>query len=246
VPLQTDPGLTRAIVLDVEGTTTPISFVYDVLFPYARVRMSSFLQTHPGDPEVLTHVHLLREEHEADQENETLPPAWDEEHEIDSAGRYALWLMDKDRKSTVLKWLQGRIWTEGYRRGQLRSIVFPDVPPALERWHRARKKIAIFSSGSILAQKDLFAHTESGDLRQYLDEYFDTTIGAKQISLSYTRIAERLGEAPEDTLFVSDVVAELDAARGAGYDTRVCVRPRNRPLPHTNSHELIQSFDGLI
>ncbi len=216
-----------------------------MLFPYARARMDMFLQTHMSDPEAQTQIHLLREEHETDQESETGPPAWDEERDLDSAERYALWLMDEDRKSTVLKGLQGRIWTEGYRRCELRSFVFPDVPPALERWHRARRRIAIFSSGSILAQKDLFAHTESGDLSQYIDKYFDTTVGAKQFSVSYTRIAARLGEAPEDILFVSDVVAELDAARGAGYDTRLCIRPGNRPQPHTDSHALIRSFDDL-
>jgi len=231
--------------LDVEGTTTPISFVYDVLFPYAWAHMGMFLQTHMSDPEAQTQIHLLREEHETDQENEMGPPAWDEKQELDSAERYALWLMGEDRKSTVLKWLQGRIWTEGYRRGELRSVVFPDVQPALERWHRAQRRIAIFSSGSILAQKDLFAHTVSGDLSQYIEEYFDTTVGAKQLSASYTRIATRLGEAPEDILFVSDVVTELDAALGAGYETRVCLRPGNRPQPHTDSHAVIRSFDDL-
>lgn len=208
--------------------------------------MGMFLQTHMSDPEAQTRIHLLREAHETDQISEMVPPPWDEERELDSAERYALWLMNEDRKSTVLKWLQGRIWTEGYRRGELHSIVFPDVPPALERWRRARRKIAIFSSGSILAQKDLFAHSESGDLSQYIDEYFDTTVGAKQISVSYTRIAARLGEASEDILFVSDVIAELDAAGGAGYDTRLCVRPGNRPQPHTDSHEIIRSFADLI
>jgi enolase-phosphatase E1 len=236
--------LPRAVLLDVEGTTTPISFVYDVLFPYARAHLGMFLQTHVSDPEAQTQMHLLREEHEIDKTNELGPPAWEEKREIDSAERYALWLMDKDRKSTVLKSLQGSIWTEGYRRGELRSVVFPDVPPALDRWQRTTRKNAIFSSGSVLAQKDLFAHTESGDLSQYIDEYFDTTIGAKQFSASYTRIASRLGEACKDILFVSDVVAELDAARAVGYSTRLCVRPGNRPQP-TNSHEPIRSFDDL-
>jgi enolase-phosphatase E1 len=217
--------------------------VYDILFPYARARMGIFLQTHISDPDTRTQIRLLREEHDNDREGE--PPAWYAERDFDSAERYALWLMNEDRKSTALKWLQGRIWTEGYRLGELRSVVFPDVPPALERWHRARRRIAIFSSGSILAQKDLFAHTESGDLSPYIDDYFDTTIGAKQLSVSYTRIAAGLGEVPQDILFVSDVVAELDAAREAGYDTRLCVRPGNRPQPHPDSHALIQSFDDL-
>jgi enolase-phosphatase E1 len=155
--------------------------------------------------------------------------------------------MDKDRKSTALKSLQGRIWREGYCRGDLHGIVFPDVPPALKRWHRASRKIAIFSSGSTLAQQDLFAHSENGNLSPYIDDYFDTTVGAKQTSVSYARIAARLGEACEDILFVSDVVNELDAARVAGYYTRVCVRPGTRPPPHhADNHQLIRSFDDLI
>jgi enolase-phosphatase E1 len=237
--------LPQAVLLDVEGTTTPISFVYEVLFPYARAHMGMFLQAHMSDPEVQTQIHEVREEHEADQKSAPVPPVWDEERKLDSAERYLLWLMNQDRKSTVLKWLQGRIWTEGYRRGELRGIVFPDVPPAFRSWHRARRKIAIFSSGSVLAQKDLFAHTESGDLTQYIDKYFDTMVGAKQSYTSYTQIAAQLGEAPEDILFVSDVVAELDAALEAGYDTRLCVRPGNRPQPHTDRHRLIHSFDDL-
>lgn len=242
-----DPGLPRAVLLDVEGTTTPISFVYDVLFPYARDHIGMFLQTHMSDPEVQTQIQLLREAHETDQKSGMVPPAWNAEHELDSLERYALWLMDKDRKSTVLKWLQGRIWTEGYRRKELHGIVFPDVPPALKRWHRASRKIAIFSSGSILAQQDLFAHSESGNLSPYIDDYFDTTVGEKQTSASYGRIAARLGEACEDILFVSDVVGELDAARAAGCDTRVCVRPGSQPPPgHADNHELIRSFDDLI
>jgi enolase-phosphatase E1 len=238
--------LPRAILLDVEGTTTPITFVYDVLFPYARAHIGMFLQTHLSDPEVQTQLHLLREEHEIDQKSEPTPPAWDEPRTLDSAERYALWLMDKDRKSTALKWLQGQIWTEGYSRRELRSIVFPDVPPALERWHRAKRKVAIFSSGSILAQKDLFAHSESGDLSHYINDYFDTTVGAKQLVMSYTHIAARLVEVPEDIVFVSDVIVELDAARGAGCDTRLCVRPGNRQQPHTNNYKLIRTFDDLI
>jgi len=244
--LPTDQALPRAVLLDIEGTATPISFVYDVLFPYARAHIGMFLQTHMNDPEVQTQIQPLREAHETDQKSGMSPPAWNKEQELNSAERYALWLMDKDRKSTVLKWLQGRIWTEGYRRGELHGIVFPDVPPALERWHRASRKIAIFSSGSILAQQDLFAHSESGNLSPYINDYFDTTVGKKQISISYARIAARLGEDCEDILFVSDVVGELDAARVAGYDTRVCVRPGSPPPQDADRHQLIRSFDDLI
>ncbi len=235
----------RAVLLDVEGTTTPISFVYDVLFPYARTNMGVFLRAHIGNPEVQTQLRLLREAHGAEWQSDAVPPAWNEERKLESAERYALWLMDLDRKSTVLKWLQGRIWTEGYSRKELRSVVFPDVPPALERWHRAGSTVAIFSSGSVLAQKDLFSHTESGDLTNYIDQYFDTAVGAKQLPLSYAHIAATLGDASDNILFVSDVVAELDAALAAGYETRLCLRPGNRLQPHNHEHPLIRGFDDL-
>ena len=149
--------------------------------------------------------------------------------------------MDQDRKSTALKNIQGKIWQEGYQQGELRGEVFPDVPPALERWHQKKIDIRIFSSGSILAQRLLFSTTNAGDLTKYLNGYFDTTTGPKNDSTSYARIAESFGISAADILFISDVTRELDAARTAGMQTLLCVRPGNHPQP-SHSHAVGTSF----
>ena len=153
--------------------------------------------------------------------------------------------MDRDRKSTPLKALQGRIWEAGYREGFLRGQVFPDVPRALRRWHSAGLDTRIFSSGSILAQKLLFGYSEVGDLTRYLKGYFDTTTGPKKDESSYRPIASRFGVAPESILFVSDVVEELDAARTAGMHTRLCRRQANAEVTDPHSHPTIHSFDEI-
>ena len=153
--------------------------------------------------------------------------------------------MDQDRKSTGLKSLQGKIWDEGYRSGELRGEVYPDVPVAFERWRRQRLEIAIFSSGSVQAQQLLFRNTASGDLTRFIRAYFDTTTGPKRDAESYGRIAAALGRNSSDVLFVSDVSAELDAARTAGMQTALCVRSP-APAPTTGqSHPVIHDFDRL-
>jgi enolase-phosphatase E1 len=157
---------------------------------------------------------------------------------------YVHWLMDRDRKSTGLKSLQGKIWAEGYRSGKLRSVVYPDVPAALERWGRGGIRIAIFSSGSVQAQRSLFANTTAGDLTRYISAYFDTTTGPKTSPESYARIAAALERAPGEVLFVSDVGAELDAAVGAGMRTALCVRGPGAPEA-TGSHPVVGTFDQL-
>ena len=223
----------RAILLDIEGTTTPIAFVHQVLFPYARARVHDYLEQ--GD------IALLRAEYAAEPRSPDLP-AWNPE-------AYVYWLMDRDRKSTALKALQGRIWEAGYRAGELKGKgeVYPDVRPALERWHAAGKTIAIFSSGSVQAQRDLFANTTAGDLSAFLSAYFDTTTGPKREAISYRKIATALGRSPRDILFVSDVVAELDAARAAEMRTALCLRERESPIPVPNptDHPRIRSFAEL-
>jgi enolase-phosphatase E1 len=151
--------------------------------------------------------------------------------------------MDRDRKSTALKSLQGGIWKGGYRSGALKSHVYPDVRPALERWRAQRRSVAIFSSGSVLAQRLLFENTQVGDLTPLIHGYFDTTTGAKGAADSYRRIAEALRVAPAAVLFVSDVPAELDAARSAGMDTALCVREGGAP-PATD-HPVRRTFDEI-
>jgi len=152
--------------------------------------------------------------------------------------------MERDRKSTGLKSLQGKIWQEGYRSGELRGEVYPDVPPALERWRDQGIDVAIFSSGSIQAQKDLFRSTGSGDLTRFISAYFDTTTGAKTEPDSYARIAEVLDRSPGEMLFLSDVVRELDAARTAGMETGLCIRTPGERTP-AGQHRILTSFDRL-
>lgn len=237
----------RAILLDIEGTVTPVEFVTQVLFPYARAHVEEFLRQHPGDEQVRADVSRLREEHTSDLRRGLDPPIWQEsspESALRSILAYISWLMDHDRKSTALKSLQGRIWEAGYRSGELRSPVFADVPPALVRWRGQQKAICIFSSGSVLAQKLLFAHTTAGDLSPFLQGYFDTTIGAKGGAESYRRIASELALEPSEIVFVSDVVAELDAARLAGMRTALCVRS-GRGEVATGTYPVITTFDEL-
>jgi len=222
----------RGILLDIEGTTTPISFVYDVLFPYARA--------HAGDHLGEEDLRSLSSDFDKDVHDGLEPPAWSE-----PPIAYIHWLMDHDRKTTALKNLQGKIWLEGYRRGELQGIVFEDVPVALAKWRQTGIDVRIYSSGSILAQKLLFGSTPSGDLTLLLNGYFDTTTGAKGDVESYTKIASAFGLAAEQILFVSDVVRELDAARSARMQTALCVRPGN-PVQPTSEHLVIRSFAEIV
>ena len=226
----------RAILLDIEGTTTPVDFVYQVLFPYARARVKDFLEHHAeaASPD----IELLRREHEQDVARGTDPPAWAD------AVSYVHWLMDQDRKSTGLKSLQGKIWEEGYRSGELRGEVYPDVLPAFERWRQQQKRICIYSSGSVLAQKLLFSRSTAGDLTPFIDAYFDTTTGPKKEAESYRKIAEALSLDPPAIVFLSDVVAELDAARAAGMKTGLCVRSESAEPPGSE-HPVFRSFEEI-
>lgn len=232
---------TRALLLDIEGTTTPVSFVYETLFPYARARLRDFLEANREREDVIADIRALGVEHEAEQAEGASLPAW--RGDLDSAVAYLTHLMDRDRKSTALKSVQGKIWEDGYRRGELRGLVYDDVPRAFERWQSEGRQIAIFSSGSVLAQQLIFAHTNHGDLTPFLSGYFDTTTGPKREAESYRRIAAALGFEPPEILFCSDVVAELDAAQAAGMQTALCVREGE--APDQSSHPIITSFDEL-
>jgi enolase-phosphatase E1 len=233
------------LLVDIEGTTTPIAFVYDVLFPFVRAHLKDYLSHHFTSGEVRLDVELLREEHAKDVADQLSPPPITESSELESIVVYVHWLMDCDRKSTGLKSLQGKIWEEGYRSGALKSEVFPDVPGAFERWHNAGLKVAIFSSGSVLAQKLLFAHTNRGPLTQLIDAYFDTTTGPKTDASSYRRISSELQCDPKKILFISDVTAELEAATDAGMQTALCVRPGNLTQSGLNDQLVIRSFDEI-
>jgi len=203
--------------------------------------VSGFLERHWNDPEVRADVARLKAEHAAES-SQPAPPPWRDDAAAVVA--YVHWLMDRDRKSTGLKSLQGKIWEEGYRAGDLRGEVYPDVPPALERWRRQGIDIAIFSSGSVQAQRSLFTNTAAGDLTRFIRGYFDTTTGPKTAPQSYARIAAALEHSPSEVLFLSDVGAELDAALTAGMRTALCVRTPGS-APSTGAHPVIHAFDQL-
>ncbi len=231
--------MTKAILLDIEGTTTPISFVHETLFPYAKARIPGFVLDNLSD--LKFEVEQLAEEHAADTEYKAeLRP-----DSANSVSDYLKFLIDVDRKSTPLKSIQGMIWSSGFEKGEIVSPVFDDVPPAMKKWKAAEKVIAIYSSGSILAQQLVFRYTEHGDLTPLISNYFDTNAGPKREQQSYASIAEQLEFQPADVHFISDVVEELDAARSAGLQTSLSVRPGNSPLEGDPVHNIMTTFDGL-
>jgi enolase-phosphatase E1 len=239
---------TRAVLLDIEGTTTPVEFVYETLFPFARLHAREFVEQQLDSQELRADLEALKDERRADVSKGLEPPAWREDSAgslVDSAAGYVHWLMDQDRKSRALKSLQGKIWEGGYRGGQLRGQVYADVRPAFDRWRKQGMGIFIFSSGSVLAQKLIFAHTTEGDLTGYLGGYFDTTTGAKVSAASYQSIAAQIGAPAAEVLFVSDVAAELDAARAAGMTTALCVRPGSSE-PQRPAHPVVHTFDEIF
>jgi enolase-phosphatase E1 len=237
------------ILLDIEGTVAPIDFVYQVLFPFAREHLNAYLRANAGSEELSRDLSLLREEHRKDLAEKLGPPEWVEkpsEAQIESIQRYVFWLMDRDRKSTGLKSLQGKIWAQGYLRGELKSEMYPDVAPALARWKEKNLDVRIFSSGSVLAQKLLFAYSQYGDLTKFLRGFFDTTVGPKVSEQSYHRIAEQFHVPASQLLFISDVTAELNAAKSAGMQTLLCVRPGNPPQPNQLNHSAITNFNEIL
>ena len=237
------------LLLDIEGTTTPIDFVYNILFPYAREHVKRYLEDRPASTEVQADIRELLQENSDDVRRGLDPPLINGPAErvfLDEVVAYVHWLMERDRKTTPLKSLQGKIWDEGYHRGELRSQVFDDVPRAFKRWRERGKTICLYSSGSVLAQKLLFANTEAGDLTLFISGYFDTNVGAKKDPQSYSRIASELKLQSLAVLFVSDVTAELDAAATAGCETLLCVRPGNHPQSPAASHTIINTFDEIF
>jgi enolase-phosphatase E1 len=212
--------MTRGLLFDIEGTTTDLAFVQGVLFPYSRAHLPSYVRAHAGDPEVRLAVESVLEtariEGQAPRDLE------------DAIAVLQRWTQ-ADRKHGALKALQGLVWRAGYEGGVLLAHVFDDVPPCLRRWRDRGLILAIFSSGSVLAQRLLFAHTTFGDLTGLFDHYFDTTTGAKNEPASYRAIASGVGLAAAQMAFFSDAPAELDAAREAGMRTLQVLRPGVRP-----------------
>lgn len=236
------------ILLDIEGTTTPITFVYDELFPYARREMKPFFAKNANDPRLVEIIDVLRQEAEAEKsQGEDAPQIRVEgstEEIAADAATFALWQMDKDRKATGLKSVQGWIWDAGYASGELRGVVYDDVPEAMERWTNNGHRVAIYSSGSIAAQKLIFGFSTAGDLTKYIVGYFDTTTGPKKEAGSYTKIAHSLSVAPQDVIFCSDNIDEIRAAHEAGLQTRLTVRPGNAPIEAAHNFRVVQDFSA--
>jgi enolase-phosphatase E1 len=235
-----------ALLLDIEGTTTPIDFVFKSLFPYAAANVEQFLGQNHSDPEIKNLIAELRSTWSAAASSGA--PVWIEsspEEKRASAASYVRWLIDRDSKITPLKTLQGKIWEQGFRSGALKGEVYPDVAPAFARWRRQGCRIAIFSSGSVLAQKLLFSHSTAGDLSSFIEAFFDTTTGPKREPASYKEIAAALNFPPDQILFVSDIPAELDAARAAHLHTAHSLRP-GIPAEPTSAHPSLVSFDQLF
>jgi enolase-phosphatase E1 len=238
------------VLLDIEGTTTPVSFVYEVLFPYAQQKVKNYVEQHWNDPELQSDIDVLVEQaaalSDAADEPGSLP---DDRSDVDTfrsaVVKYINWQMETDQKTTPLKAIQGRIWRSGYEQGELEAPLFDDVKPALEAWNDRGVPVYIYSSGSVEAQKLLFAHTSDGDLTERLDGYYDTTTGNKKEAGSYTSIAEDIGVAPEQVLFITDNLQEAEAADEAGCRALLSIRPGNAELPE-NDFDAIESFADVV
>ncbi|HEV7785212.1 MAG TPA: acireductone synthase [Thermoanaerobaculia bacterium] len=218
-----ESGKIGAVLTDIEGTTTSISFVYDVLFPYAAARLDDYCGRPDPDPDLASALSRLHQDYAAEvAQGVVLAP-------FGNGAEYARRLMAEDRKSTGLKLLQGVIWEEGYLSGTIQGHVFPDVPEALASWRAAGRRLRVFSSGSVHAQKLLFGHTTYGDLTPLFEGFHDTTTGPKREDSAYAAIVAAYGLPAGKILYLSDVREELDAAAAAGMRTGLLVRPGNHP-----------------
>lgn len=229
----------NAILLDIEGTTTPIDFVHKTLFPYSEARIGKFV--HANYNSLAAEIAQVEFERVADVSF----PGHLDNASPNSISEYLEYLIGLDRKSTPLKTIQGKIWQEGYESGELRSEIFDDVPRAFNRWRSEGKTIAIYSSGSVLAQKLLFSYTNHGDLTPFITYYFDTNTGHKRKAESYRHIADGIKTEPRGILFISDIGEELDAAKEAGFDTLLSVRDGDAAVKGPR-HPVIRSFDEVI
>lgn len=220
----------HAVVTDIEGTTTDIAFVHNVLFPYARTALPAFVRAHADAPPVASELAA------------TAALAEQPDAKLDELIDILISWIDQDRKATPLKNLQGQIWKAGYENDDFRGHVYVDAHRGLSDWHALGAELSVYSSGSVPAQQLLFGHSDFGDMRPLFSAWFDTTTGPKRETQSYTRIAQALKHKPADILFLSDVTEELDAAREAGLQTIHLVRDDN--ITRTD-HEAVSSFDDI-
>ncbi len=234
----------RAVLLDIEGTTSSIAFVHDVMFPYVRKHVREFLLENASDPSVSDACRLILQE--ANSQPNTEPPGTSNRPvPIDAVETALNRLMDEDRKSTGLKALQGMVWKQGFQDQVLKAHVYPDVPDAIKAWRASGLDVRIYSSGSIAAQKLFFGHTEFGNMLDLFSDHYDTTIGSKKESNSYLRIAALFPLDAKQIVFVSDIEAELDAAYQAGMQVIASCRPGNAPLSANCPYAHIKSFAEL-
>ncbi|MNN04988.1 Enolase-phosphatase E1 [compost metagenome] len=216
----------KAILTDIEGTTSAVSFVFDVLFPYAAAHLPDYVREHADEPAVAEQLAAVRAE------------SGEAAADVERCIEILLGWIAEDRKATPLKALQGMVWEQGYKAGQLKGHVYPDAVDALRRWHDEGYALYVYSSGSIQAQKLIFGCSEAGDLSPLFSDYFDTTSGPKREAASYRGITAAIGLPGEQILFLSDVVQELDAAREAGLQTIGLAREGGE----LGDHETVASF----
>jgi len=222
----------RAVLTDIEGTTSSIAFVKDVLFPYARERLPRFIEATRDDPTVARWLDATARE-----------AGIDDPHSRRVVDTLLRWI-NEDRKATPLKALQGMIWKSGYEAGDYKAHIYPEVPAKLRAWKAHGLRLYVYSSGSVAAQKLFFGHTEAGDLGDLFDGWFDTEVGGKRERGSYLRIAEAIGLAPPAILFLSDIAAELEAAHGAGMQVTQLCRPPEQ-CPAAGTYPCVTDFDAI-
>ena len=217
--------MVKAILTDIEGTTSSIAFVHETLFPYARAHLRKFLKAHGTEPAVR-------------RELAEVAHAEGRELLLDAAAEVLEKWIAEDRKATPLKALQGMVWRQGYESGELKGHVYPDTPEYLRRWHDRGLRLYVYSSGSVEAQKLIFGHTEHGDLTPLFSGYFDTRVGGKREAQSYKTILRDTGLSGAEMLFLSDVAEELDAARAAGMKTCQLLRDdkTRAAMTHPQAH----------
>jgi len=229
------------ILTDIEGTTSSISFVRDVLFPYSRRKLPAYVRAHGHEPEVRKWLDVVAAENGGICSADGISDAIIVE-------TLQGWI-DEDRKHTALKALQGLIWQNGYRSSDFTAHIYADAAQMLPRWHQAGHTLAVYSSGSVAAQQLFFGHSDTGDMTPLFSGFFDTQIGHKRDAGSYRRIAEALEQAPGDIVFLSDIVEELDAARDAGLRTTLLDRREDYPEPRTGQatrgHRRVERFTDI-
>ncbi len=234
----------KVVLLDIEGTTSAIDFVHTTMFDYARNNLESFLSSSFETKETSETLEVFAKNENHPSLSAFLDGAISKAEKITRLVNLATQRMKEDSKATGLKALQGLVWRKGFNSGELKGHIYHDVPDAFNRWKSAGTTIAIYSSGSILAQKIYFANTTYGNLGAQITHHFDTTSGPKRTSSSYENIANNLNAKASDILFLSDVTEELDAAKTAGMGTGLLIRPGNKPAGN-NDHIAYHDFNNI-